>query len=343
MKELIDPIKNVYLFFLLHIVMGFLIALISVNDLLDDWRYVLIGTLWGTMIVSTQWIGHAFIQIQLEKKYPWLEQTRTRVILTLVTIVGYSIFAFIGVQVVMGLMVFGRIPQFVLDFNFSVWGLPVIIAFAVSVFVAAIGFFKSWKVALQEQEELKTEMLTYKYESLRNQINPHFMFNSLNVISDLVYDDQKLAVKFIQQFSDIYRYVLDCREKELISLKEELKFIDKFMFLLKIRFEDKLEVKIDVETKDGELIVPLALQLLVENVVKHNEVSTANPLKISIRRDGNYIMVSNPIQLKKNVEGSSKIGLKNLELQYGFFSDRLLSVVEEDGYFIVEIPILMED
>ena len=117
----------------------------------------------------------------------------------------------------------------------------------------------------------------------------------------------------------------------------------KFLFLLKIRLEEKLQVEMEVEAEKGELIVPLALQLLIENVVKHNEASSANPLKVSIVREGNYIKVSNPILRKKTVEGSSKIGLKNLEQQYSFFSDRVMDAREENGNFVVEIPILKED
>lgn len=342
LKELIDPIKNVYVFFGLHVVMGLAMAIISINNVFENPLYLLVGTIWGTLIVTTQWLGHAFIQVKLDKKYPWISHPKQRTVLTILFIVTYSIVAFIAVQVIMGLIVFGEIPEFVKDFNFFVWGLPVIISFGVSVLVAALGFFASWRTALKEQEALKTEMLTYKYESLRNQINPHFMFNSLNVLSDLVYDDPKLAVKFIHQFSDIYRYVLDSREQELVPLQDELSFIDKFLFLLKIRFDEKLKVDIKVDCNDGEFIVPLALQLLVENVVKHNEASTANPLNVTIVREGDYIIVQNPIQLKKTKEGSSKIGLKNLEQQYGFFSDKLMGVKDENNVFTVRIPILKE-
>lgn len=343
MKEIIEPTKNVFAFFGIHILIGLVIALLSVNHPFENPLYLLAGTLWGTVIVSTQWIGHAIIQTLLERKYSWIEHPKQRIFWTVLLIVGYSITAFILVQIAMGLIFFGEIPQFVREFNVFVWGVPVLISFTISMVMSAIGFFRSWKASLEEQEALKTEMLTYKYESLRNQINPHFMFNSLNVLSDLVYDDQGLAVKFIHQFSDIYRYVLDSREKELVPLEEELAFIEKFLFLLKIRLEDKLRVHIDLHAKDDERIVPLALQLLIENVVKHNEASSAKPLDLFIARDGDYIRVSNPIQLKKTVEDSSKIGLKNLEQQYAFFSDQSMDVREENGQFVVQIPILKED
>jgi len=129
-------------------------------------------------------------------------------------------------------------------------------------------------------------MLAYKYESLRNQINPHFLFNSLNVLSDLVYDDQVLAIKFIRQLSDLFRYILDSRDKELVPLSEELEFIRSFTFLLKTRFEQKLTIDIEVQPGQNDYIVPMTLQLLIENAVKHNEVSEAFPLRIQIRKTG---------------------------------------------------------
>lgn len=209
-----------------------------------------------------------------------------------------------------------------------------------SILTAAYGFFTSWKAALVNQEKLKSEMLIYKYESLRNQINPHFMFNSLNVLSDLVYEDQKLAVKFIHQFSDIYRYVLDSREKELVPLADELAFIQKFIFLLKTRFEDKLIVTLEVEVNSDDLIVPLALQLLVENAVKHNEASKQHPLHISIKRTKNTITVQNPIREKNSGENSKKIGLKNLQQQFSYFTTDNMTINTENGVYSVAIPLL---
>jgi len=183
-------------------------------------------------------------------------------------------------------------------------------------------------------------MLNYKYESLRNQINPHFLFNSLNVLSDLVYDNQKIAVKFIQQMSDLFRYVLDSRDKELVPLSDELEFIQSFTFLLKTRFEDKLIIENNVEAKAEDYIVPMTLQLLIENAVKHNEVSEAFPLRISIRRNNDYLEVENALQPKSAGDDSKKTGLKNIVQQFAFFSDRPIEIIKGDENFLVRIPIL---
>jgi LytS/YehU family sensor histidine kinase len=183
-------------------------------------------------------------------------------------------------------------------------------------------------------------MMTYKYESLRNQINPHFLFNSLNVLSDLVYDDQAMAVKFIQQLSDLFRYVLDSRDKELVPLKDELEFIRSFTFLLKMRFEDKLIIESDVQVNSDDFIVPMTLQLLIENAVKHNEVSEAFPLRIQIRKNKDYLEVENDLRPKNVGEDSKKTGLKNIIQQFAFFSNQPIEIIPSETNFVVRVPIL---
>jgi LytS/YehU family sensor histidine kinase len=216
----------------------------------------------------------------------------------------------------------------------------VLISFNMSLIFTAIGFFKAWKRAVVNAEKLKTEMMAYKYESLRNQINPHFLFNSFNVLSDLVYADQGMAVKFINQLSDLFRYVLDSRDKELVPLSDELAFMQSYIYLLKTRFEDKLDLKIELKAEADELIVPMTLQLLVENAVKHNEVSEAFPLQINIRRNENYLEVENSLKVKKVGEDSKNTGLKNIIQQFSYFTDRQIDVRDTDGKFLVRVPIL---
>jgi len=187
---------------------------------------------------------------------------------------------------------------------------------------------------------LKVEMMAYRYESLRNQINPHFLFNSFNVLSDLVYADQAIAVKFINQLSDLFRYVLDSRDKELVPLQDELNFMQSYIYLLKTRFEEKLVLEIDLPSEPDELIVPMTLQLLVENAVKHNEVSEAFPLHIAIRRENDYFEVENSLRIKKVGEDSKNTGLRNIIQQFGYFTDKQVEVKDTEGKFLVRVPIL---
>ena len=137
-----------------------------------------------------------------------------------------------------------------------------------------------------------------------------------------VYDDQALAVKFIQQMSDLFRCVLDSRDKELVPLHDELEFISSYSFMLKTRFDEKLKIEIDIQANSEDYIVPMTLQLLIENAVKHNEVSEAFPLRISIRRSGDFLDVENNLQPKSVGEDLKKTGLKNITQQFAFFSEK---------------------
>jgi sensor histidine kinase YesM len=304
---------------------------------------MIVAVLWSAFISITQWLGHAYIQGEIEKKYSWLEFPKQRFVLTVISIVLYSFLAYGFVQVIMNWLVSGQSPIETMQVVLRQWSFPILISFGVSLITAAIGFFSGWKNSELKQEQLKAEMLEYKYEALKNQINPHFMFNSLNVLTELIYEDKEQAVEFIHKFSDIYRYVLDSRDKEIRPLKDEIAFIEKFVFLLKIRFEEKLTVEINLDIKKGQMIVPLAIQLLVENAVKHNEISSQHPLKITIKQEGECIVVQNSIQLKNNREESNGIGLRNLKSQYQYFSDGQVEVEETAELFTVKIPFIYED
>ena len=336
-NTIIEPFKKWWHFILTNLGVGLIIALFTTNDY--SAIYLLYGTLWSTSISLSQWLGHAWLQTRIARRYSWMTHPKQRLILTFVSVTLYSIFAWAVVQSMMHLIVYGSIPRYLYTIN-GYWIAPVLISLFISTIIGSIGFFVSWQKSVLEKEQLKAEMLNYKYEALKNQINPHFMFNSLNVLSELVFDDQKLAVKFIQQFSDIYRYVLDKRNEELVSIREELDLIRKYVFLLQTRFENKLVVNIELPNKDNEVIIPLALQLLIENAVKHNEVSTQNPLEIDICRNNNYICVKNTKRAKNTGENSNKVGLKNLEQQYRFFTDEPVHIVNHNGTFQVNIPIL---
>lgn len=307
---------------------------------LTDWHSFLKGFLWAFSISITQWIGLEIVYGLIDRRISWIESPVKKVFAQILFFLAYSTIAFILVQF----------------FNYYIWldflpakswvwivkSLPatLLISFIISLIFTAIGFFFAWKNSFVQAEKLKVEMLAYKYESLRNQINPHFLFNSLNVLSDLVYDDQVLAVKFIHQLSDLFRYVLDSRDKELVPLKDELEFIRAFTFLMKTRFEDKLQIEIDVQPNPDDYIVPMTLQLLIENAVKHNEVSEAFPLRILVRKVGDCLEVENNLQLKNVGDDSTKTGLKNITQQFAFFSEQPIKIITSDERFLVRVPIL---
>ena len=214
-----------------------------------------------------------------------------------------------------------------------------IITLIVSTFMHGRSFLIEWKKTAIEAEILKKEQISTKYEALRNQVNPHFLFNSLNVLTTLVHKDADLAEKFIRQLSDNYRYVLDTREQEVVSLAEEVRNLNAYIFLMKIRFGESLKATIE-DNIEGQ-VAPLTLQMLVENAIKHNEVSKSNPLSIEVFQEGDYIVVKNNLQKKNNVTDSTGVGLANIKAQYNFLTGKEVDINDNDGYFTVKIPIII--
>ena len=193
-------------------------------------------------------------------------------------------------------------------------------------------------------KDLERQNYISKYEALRNQVNPHFLFNSLNVLSSLIYSDIELSDKFIRKFSEVFRYVLELNDEELVTLKKEVDFINSYFFLQKIRHEDAINISIKIKAEDlDRYIPPMALQIVVENAFKHNIVTKANPLEIELHSGGNKLIVKNNYQSRRDLVPSTGIGQKNLLNRYQMLSDRLPEFYIEDNYYIAELPLLEKD
>jgi sensor histidine kinase YesM len=298
---------------------------------------------WSLALTATLWIGNSRIYQMLDRKFSWEEQLLKRAVFGSLALIVYSATAYMLVQVIMFILVEGSLPE-----NPVAWGLrsnyyAILISFIVSLVFVAVGFFQNWKSSLLEAERIRAEMLIYKYEALQNQINPHFLFNSFNVLSDLVYEDQKRAVHFIKQLSLLFRYVLDSRDKELVPVREELEFMEAYTYLLHTRFENKLVIRNDFREEKHEMIVPMTLQVLIENCIKHNEVSAKQPLKIEVSRNGEHIRVANSLQLKAAGVDSKKTGLSNIRQQYKYFTDKDIRIAQTADSFVVDVPLINMD
>jgi len=176
---------------------------------------------------------------------------------------------------------------------------------------------------------------------LKSQINPHFLFNNLSVLSSLVQNDQDKAVDFIQQLSKVYRYLLDNKSKELSRLEEELTFIDSYMYLLKIRFDPNIRFDMNIEKEQLQrLVPPMSLQMLIENAIKHNEISSEFPLTITVTAKDEHLEVRNNFQPRLHKEPGTNSGLKNISDRYQYFTDSTMEVIQNEKEFIVRIPLL---
>ena len=203
-------------------------------------------------------------------------------------------------------------------------------------------YFREYKTKWMEAEELKRMSAQAELQLVKNQVNPHFLFNNLNVLSTLVMQNNEEAGRFIEEFSKVYRYILLNHDKELVELKTELHYISPYIFLLETRFSGGLKISLDIPESYGHYhIIPAALQMLIENAIKHNIVSRSKPLRIDVRINGNNtIVVTNNMQAKQTVENSTGIGLQNIIKRYQIVSNRDVIILNDQDYFKVELPLI---
>ncbi|WP_282124362.1 2TM domain-containing protein [Algibacter mikhailovii] len=221
-------------------------------------------------------------------------------------------------------------------YQFGLWITIIIL----SVF-HAIYFYNRYQQNRIKEQKVIAGTASAKFDALKNQLDPHFLFNSLNVLTSLIEENPDSAQKFTTSLSKVYRYVLEQKNKELVTVDEELKFAKTYMSLLKMRFEDSIifsspEHSINPESK----VVPLSLQLLLENAVKHNMVTVSKPLHIKIYEDGYNLVVENNLQPKQIVKKSSGVGLSNIQQRYNLLTDKKVNIIKEAKRFAVAVPML---
>lgn len=216
-----------------------------------------------------------------------------------------------------------------------------IISFVVLLGIHALYFYKAIQENKVKEQKIIAGTASAKFESLKNQIDPHFLFNSLNVLSSLIEENPENAQRFTTSLSKIYRYVLEQKDKELVSVDEELAFAKTYMNLLKMRFENSLFYEMPTTAISAEAkVVPLSLQLLLENTVKHNVVSEQRPLHIRIFVEGDYLAVQNYYQKKEVLQERQGVGLQNIINRYGIITNRKVLIAQNEQTFTVKIPIL---
>lgn len=281
----------------------------------------------------------------LEKKFNWQEHSKNRLIIgalgsVILTMVGLAILRFITLVIILG----NPIERFLNDENAaSYYTFGLVITLIVSLVFHSIFFYKALTEKKVKEQQIVAKTETAKYESLKSQIDPHFLFNSLNVLTSLIGENPKLAEKFTTKLSKVYRYVLEQKNKDLIELDEELHFAKTYMELLKMRFENAVSFEIPDKASDSDYkILPLSLQLLLENTIKHNVVSEENPLKVTIREENGYLVVSNNFNPKTIMENGTKIGLKNIVDRYQLITLKKVQVEKNSENFIVKLPLLTQ-
>ncbi|OJJ23042.1 hypothetical protein BKI52_01435 [marine bacterium AO1-C] len=223
--------------------------------------------------------------------------------------------------------------------------LGLILAVVVNSIQLMLYFTNSWQEERLAKEQLQKENLKSQLTAVKQQINPHFLFNSFNVLAELIDIDPQKAKKFVAHFSEIYHYVLNSRDLDVTTLQEELQFLDSFLYLLKQRYTSGLMVELEIDEASKKYwIPPMVLQLLLENAIKHNIISRNEPLQVEIKTEGDWLLVRNNLQLRENkaVE-STKTGLQNIQTRYQALSDLQPVITCNSNFFEVKLPLLQVD
>lgn len=297
---------------------------------------------WSISLFFTicNWFFMRSVLIYLRKRFPSLSESLKRILILFVfLVVSVPLIDFLGSNLLKLL-----IPE--LNYNFTSRFkvlLPIIlISTMVQAIYEAIFNYVRLKESIREEEQAKQIIVQAQLDALRNQAQPHFFFNTLNTLRDIIdQNTREEAKEFVDKLSDVYRFILDSGNVNLTSLKDELKFAKAYIHIQSERFGENLKVHWDIsEAADEKMVVPMSLQLLLENAIKHNVVSKAKPLIVTVTDEGGNLLVLNKIQPKSTKLPSTKVGLKNIEKRYTLISNQSIKIENDGENFKVSLPLL---
>lgn len=289
------------------------------------------------------WLFYRWSIILLRRRYPSFGQTQKRVWLTVgVILVSAPVLKIIFGGIIIGIFTLFGIHEHTLPGYWNSLFMIYLPSFMIVAIYEAMYFFDQYKTSIVEREVMQRAHVQAELDNLRNQINPHFLFNSLNTLMNLIPKDPDSAMAFLGKLSQFYRYTVGQSDQVKIPLSKELEHAKLYVDLLEERFRDGIDIRFE-EIRNGAFdILPMSLQLLIENAVKHNIVSAAQPLTVDIRlgTDGDSLVVENNLQKKIGSVRSTGMGLQNITRRYAYFTDRTVEIKESDEAFSVTLPLI---
>jgi hypothetical protein len=285
---------------------------------------------------------NAILFMQLDAFFKWERFSRKRLFIGAFGSFVLSILVIFVLRIFEDVLIEGKsIQTFLATEKPANYLIAVVVTFFVTLGIHAFYFYKAYQENKVKEQKVIAGTASAQFESLKNQIDPHFLFNSLNVLSSLIEENPENAQKFTTSLSKIYRYVLEQKDKELVPVAEELAFAKTYMNLLKMRFENSITYELpEGFTNDEAKVVPLSLQLLLENCIKHNVVSESKPLHIKIYIENNQLVVENNLQKKEVLSDRKGVGLQNIVNRYAIITQRKVLVEESEKSFKIVLPIL---
>ncbi len=305
----------------------------------SNWQ-IKLSFLYTILIAFIVWEGNRFLLFSLRSYFDWISKPLRKIAVLILSVIFYTVPVSI-------LLLVGWYKLFSQDpVNWNIVTQSALIILIAVIFIThvyeTIFLVKESESEMIRNEQLERARAEAELEALKNQIDPHFIFNSLNTLSYLIENNPGKAKQFNDNLADVYRYILQNKARDLVLLHEEIGFLGSYFLLLQIRFEKAVELKINInkEALDQYLIPPISLQILAENAIKHNEFSETSPLLIEIAMKNDELVVHNRVHKKVLRKASSKIGLQNLSERYKLTTTKEIVVNEEKSDFTVRLPIL---
>ncbi len=297
------------------------------------------GYLAALLTTAALWEGNRAIFVLLRHWFPRYDQTARRLTTQTLSSIAYTLTATVLLNMVFKRFLgFELCPDAQLTTGFLLDLIPTF--FVTSIYESAY-FFSEWKKNLQRSEALARASIQGELEALQRQLDPHFLFNSLNTLAALIEPENDPAQQFVEQLADVYRYVLLSRDRATVPLAEELKFVEAYVALNKTRFRNDLQLDQHLAPDTARRsVAPLSVQMLIENALKHNVISAESPLRVSLRAADGYVSVANNVQPKTALAASTKVGLQNIIDRYRLLTERPVEVQQGGGLFTVRLPLL---
>ncbi|NUN68766.1 MAG: histidine kinase [Bacteroidetes bacterium] len=295
--------------------------------------------LYFIFIAFAIWQGNRYLLFRLRLRFSWLSQPVYKVLALVVSNIFYTIPISVGLMTMW--YVFARHAAADWDVIFKATALCVVCVVFITHTYETVFLIKSWGTDRSKSEELAKAKMEAELEALKNQIDPHFLFNSLNTLSHLIGQDPQKAKQFNDDLAEVYRYILSNKDRNLVLLSEELLFAERYFSLLRIRFGSAVVLTVEgAGSADDLLIPPISLQILLENAVKHNAFSEEDPLRITVQIHDAAMTVTNDRRNKTTAGTSSGIGLRNLRDRYRLITGQDPAIQDGDGRFTVTLPLL---
>ena len=323
---------------LFAMLMPILLDLSYLDGVYGYWRHQVPESLF---FVAGFWFFYRWLIISLRKRYPTYDHASRRIALQIgIMVASAPVLKVIFGKIAVTFLALCNIGEHTMPGNAQTMVSIYLPSFLIMAIYEAVFYFVQYREAIIDRERLETQHVQTVLSNLRNQINPHFLFNSLNTLMNLIPTNQDAAMTYLSKLSKFYRYAVNAQQEKLIPISKEIEFATLYVDLLKERFRDALNVRMDIEPSADQMIPPLSLQLLIENAVKHNVVSKDMPLNVEIAFDAGIgeLVVTNNLQKKLDSATSTGIGLENIKKRFRYFTERPVKIIQDLERFQVALP-----